>query len=230
MQVTERSCFQLQRVGREQTKIMQIDHAFDQPKHLLDAALQLQFAPNGRFYPGLRALAPEFYRQWLVRNFVEQYLPQFIAAPARASLALCHFSVVTTPPEQLAPEQCVPHVDGCHPLKFALVHYLFLRPHGGTAFYRHNASGLERVNEAQHQDFFALRQQELATHSRPQDYIRTDTREYTHIGEIKGAFNRLAIYPQNLLHSGVINSPFVPPTNLADARLSINSFINVELI
>lgn len=215
-------------VGQAKTPIIIIDNAYPNPNELLLGAQQASFGANGQFYPGVRSLAPESYRAWLLPLFVQKCLPLMNVAPARAGLTLCHYSIVTTPPEQLQPEQCVPHVDGCHPLKFAAVHYLFLSEHGGTAFYRHRSTEIERVSEEDHNRFFSLRTQELLADNKPPAYIIGDTERYKKIGEVSGAFNRLILYPQNLLHSGIINQPFKVPSTLSDARLSINSFITVD--
>lgn len=49
---------------------------------------------------------------------------------------------------------------------------------------------------------------------------------FEQIAKQDGAFNRMLVYRRNSLHSGCIESGFVPDPNPSTGRLSINSFID----
>ena len=66
-----------------------------------------------------------------------------------------YFSIVTTPPEALAPIQRLPHVDGLEPDRIAILVYLSGAEQGGTAFYRQRSTGFETVNAARFPAFEA---------------------------------------------------------------------------
>eukprot|EP01037_Dinobryon_pediforme_P006453 gene6454-6520_t len=117
-----------------------IDNAHPEPRALCAAAAGLAFARrSGDLYPGVCAPAPEGYADWL-------------AAMLGAATTLgvvqvmdARFAVVQDPPDQLLPIQRIPHFDDADPAIHAVVHYLCNPPHRGTAFYRHRATGFERI-------------------------------------------------------------------------------------
>ncbi|MEL0068468.1 MAG: DUF6445 family protein, partial [Gammaproteobacteria bacterium] len=113
------------------------------------------------------------------------------------------------------------------PYRFALLHYLNPSQHGGTAFYRHQPTGMERVYENSVDDYLASVSDYLSKHGAPEDkYIDSSNQQFEKIGEIPYVQNRMAMYPGNLLHSGTIN----PATDIDDSpvsgRLTANIFLN----
>jgi len=83
---------------------------------------------------------------------------------------------------------------------------------GGTAFYRHIETGLERVNAAQYEGYFkTLKRQATSVGLPPKAYINGDTAMFTQIARIEPMFNRAVLYPANLLHSGCL------PNDISDS-------------
>ena len=123
------------RFGHEQAPLMVIDNVVDDPDALVEAAGELQFQKVPRAYPGIRAAAPAAYRQLLTEALSDRLISFFQLKARRLSLSLCHFSLVTLRPDELAPIQRLPHVDTVHDDGLATVHYLFRADLGGTAFY-----------------------------------------------------------------------------------------------
>jgi hypothetical protein len=141
---------------------------------------------------------------------------------------MCHYSLVTTPPEQLASIQRVPHVDSLARTGLASIHYLFKAPLGGTAFYRHRQTGFESIDESRADVYFPRLEQQRERLPATAGYINGDTEEFEQIASEEGVFNRMLVYRRNMLHSGCIGRQFVPDPNPASGRLSINCFFDPE--
>jgi hypothetical protein len=136
--------------------------------------------------------------------------------------------VVTLPGEKLEFLQRVPHFDSTNRNGLASVHYLFRGNLGGTAFYRHRSTGFECIDESRKAHYFEiLNQESTGPHAPAPGYINGDTPLFEQIGKQDGVFNRILIYPRNILHSGDLAPDFVPDPNPATGRLSINTFIDV---
>ena len=68
-------------------------------------------------------------------------------ADGTLTLSMCDYSLVSTPAQELAPPQRIPHVDSLAKSGLATIHYLFKANLGGTAFYRHRRTGFESIDE-----------------------------------------------------------------------------------
>jgi hypothetical protein len=217
-------------LGGEGAPLVVIDQLVREPERLLRKAARLHFAPQGAMFPGVRARAPLSYEVFL-EGIVRPLLDQVFGLPrdARLSFPMCHYSLVMQPPERLAFLQRVPHIDSTTALGLATVHYLFRAPWGGTAFYRHRATGFETVDEARRDAYFAALERESAGADAPgAGYIDGDTALFERIGSVEGVFNRMIVYRRNVLHSASIDNRAVPPADLEAGRLSINSFIDIR--
>lgn len=129
-------------------------------------------------------------------------------------------SRVTTRPEKLTRYQSHPHFDDTSGKMIAILHYL--TPTMGTALYRHRATGLERITEDRRDHYLAsIRHLGARGH-----YVCGSNDEYEMIGEITGLRGRIAVYPSNALHSGMI-----PPDHFTELgcqeRLTTNIFIRL---
>jgi hypothetical protein len=141
---------------------------------------------------------------------------------------MCHYSLVTTPPEKLRFLQRVPHIDSANGNGLASVHYLFAGNLGGTAFYRHRRTGFEYVDESRRDVYFrTLESEEQGPDAPGPGYINGDTALFEQIASQDGVYNRVLIYRRNSLHSGSLGKDFVPDPNPLTGRLSINSFIDL---
>lgn len=220
---------QARRIGAEGAPLLVIDQAVADPDRLVRKAARGHFTPQGALFPGLRIRAPLSYEVFLERLLRPLLEPHF-GLPARSRLAfpMCHYSLVTTPPERLNVLQKVPHVDSVQDNGLATVHYLFRGGWGGTAFYRHRATGFERVDEARSSGYFDLLKQEAGrADATGPGYINGDSPLFERVDSVDGVYNRMVVYRRNSLHSGNIESDRVPPADVQAGRLSINSFIDV---
>ncbi len=209
------------RMGTEQVPLWQRDDAHPAPDSLVEAAGHLAFAREaGDLYPGLRAPVPDRYADWLVRT-VAAVLgddPAFL----RAS-----FAVAGDDPARLAPIQRIPHFDDCSDVIVAAVHYLCAAPHGGTSFYRHRATGFERIT-AERMPLWrqALSRDGQAHGLPPKAYHEGDSPAFVRIGQAAIAFNRLILYPANCLHAGDVASSW--RTAATSPRLTITSLLRLD--
>lgn len=216
------------RIGHELEPVLMIDDVLRDPGQLVDyAAREVAFAPvfgpDGG-YPGIRAPAPLDYVETLARGLSPTIERAFGLANVVLARAECSFSLVTLPPERLAPLQRVPHTDTDDPLQFALLHYLCDAGHGGTAFYRHRATGFEGLTADRRRIYEATRNDELRTTGAA--YITGDTGHYVQLAAVEAAYNRLVVYRSRLLHSGQIRDPARLTADPRTGRLTANIFLN----
>ena len=219
-------------LGTERSPLLILDDFFPYPEQLLQQAEEgAPFAAQtSDYYPGLRKPASADYSA-----FVQAQLPMLLqdyfslAGDAQPRISLCAFSLTTTAQHQLHPMQCVPHVDAQDERQFALVHYLCGSEFGGTGFYRHRASGFERITHARLGQYFPQLQQQLRTQGRSlAGYMRGSNDLFEQIGAVEARFNRAILYPGNLLHSGLINTSQGLPRDPRRGRLTLNSFIRCD--
>lgn len=219
-------------MGAERRKAAVLDGVFQAPEALVAyAADQAIFSPlmqAGNFYPGVRAPAPKAYAQALYEALKPVFADVFgvdLEGRFKASAAL---SLATLPPEQLNTAQRLPHIDTTDARQFAVLHYLCDPHHGGTAFYRHRATGFESIDEDRAPTFYAALKHELdAGEPPPAEYVVSSTPLFEQIGRAEAAFDRILVYRSQMLHSGVID----PTTLSADprrGRLTANSFFTFE--
>ncbi len=220
-------------VGQEKTPVFILDSFLENlTASLLHEKEQLGFSPAPTYYPGIRAKLPEAYIL-AVAQAVVPLLCKIYAVPTNSKIQFfdSYYSLVTCKPEQLSIEQQIPHFDGTEQYRFALLHYLNPAPHGGTAFYRHTSTNIERVNE-QNVDKFL---NSVGQNTRPNDdtnlgYITDSNSDFTKIGEVPYAQNRMVIYPGNLLHSGVINNATDIDESPITGRLTANIFLSFQTV
>ncbi len=214
------------KIGRENAPLLVIDNLVADPDELVRDAVAKRYAAPHSYYPGLRAKAPLSYQMFVVGELRSLLCEYFQLEATTLRFSMCHYSVVTTPPEQLTTLQRIPHVDAHDSRGLASIHYLFKTDLGGTAFYRHRATGFEFVDEARRGAYFRVLEQELAGPEAPgAQYIDSDTPLFERVGLQAGVFNRMLIYRRNSLHSGAPARGLPLPADPASGRLSINSFL-----
>jgi hypothetical protein len=212
-------------IGKERAPLLVIDNFVADAEQLVSLAAEKRYLEPVKFYPGLRAKAPLSYQR-LVTDSLKPTLVEFFGVDRQSMrFTMAHFSLVTKAAGSLVPLQRVPHIDSVEP-GLAMIHYLFKGDLGGTAFYRHRATGFEVIDESRKLLYFALLQEQMAGPDAPPDeYINGDTPLFEQIAHQEGVFNRVLIYRRNSLHSGSIRRGFVPDTNPATGRLSLNCFL-----
>ena len=213
-------------IGRERAPLLVIDNLVADAESLVELAATKMFGDVVTYYPGIRAKVPLTYQQFILEQLGAFITGYFGLLAARPRFTACHFSLVTTPPEELDYLQRIPHTDSFIGSQFAFIHYLFKSDLGGTAFYRHRKTGYEVVDEARCMGFMACRDEEKdGPDAPPPAYINGDTPLYEEIGRHQGIFNRMLVYRRNSLHSACIAADFVPDANPRTGRLSINGFL-----
>lgn len=215
-------------LGSEGAPLLVIDNLVADPERLVRKAARNQFVAQGSMFPGIRAPAPLSYQYFLEATLNPLLEECFGLQPGRFVFPMCHFSLVTLPPDKLAFLQRVPHIDSVRAEGLASVHYLFHGDWGGTDFYRHRRSGFETVDPARKESYFrCLEQERLDFGGQTQGYIGGDNDLFERIAQVQGVFNRMVVYRRNSLHSGSIDNKQVPPPDPMTGRLSINTFIDV---
>ena len=214
-------------IGAEKAPLMVIDNFIADPQRLVRRAAARQFRTGGANYPGIRIEAPLGYQQ-LFRDRLQKIVFDFFGLTGGSiAFPMCHYSLVTTPASQLKPLQRIPHVDSTDGRGLATVHYLFTADLGGTAFYRHRATGFEVIDAFRQEAYYRHVEQLLRDpQSLQAGYINGDTELFEQVANVSGVFNRMLIYRRNSLHSGSIDKDFVPDTDPMTGRLSINCFID----
>ncbi|HEV2865829.1 MAG TPA: DUF6445 family protein [Allosphingosinicella sp.] len=219
----------LERIGHEQEPVLIIEGLVQDPAQLIEyAAREVSFepvwGPQGG-YPGVRAPAPLNFVGAAVRALSPMVERAFGLASVKLARAQCSFSLVTLPPERLAPLQRIPHIDTTDPLQFAILLYLCEPRFGGTAFYRHRATGFEALTPERKPVYEEVRERELSEGADDR-YIAGDTPHYVQTAAFEAAMGRLLVYRSRILHSGQID----PETPLSDdprrGRLTANIFVN----
>jgi len=220
--------FQLKKltIGREQAPLIVIDNFVAHPDDLVDIAAAKLFGDVVSYYPGVRSKVPLTYQRFIIEKLRDELAGYFgINAPA-LRFTNCHFSIVTTPADKLDYLQQIPHIDSAFSKELAFIHYLFKADLGGTAFYRHRATGYEYVDEARRAEYWRIVAEEREGPNRATGgYINGDTPLYEQVGRQEGVFNRMLVYRRNSLHSGALAPNFVPDPNPRTGRLSINGFL-----
>lgn len=211
-------------------QLVSISEFLANPAHVISQANLQNFAKITPHYPGLRApIDPLAGQAWLAQ--LSPLLDQWFGAPLSGQWEMqAWFSLVTTPPQDLAPIQRLPHVDGTDPNQIAMMLYLNrVGPDspqgGGTAFFRHLATGLEALSGETYPRYAAAVQAEVARAGLPPAAYPTDGAPHfarTHVAE--GTFNRAVFYRGNILHSGVIDNDAPLRADPAEGRLTINAF------
>jgi hypothetical protein len=205
-------------------QLVGINDFLQDPEHVISQAVLQNFAKITPQYPGVRApLDPAVCRVWLGQ--LAPLLDQWFGGSGRPWAMQAWYSLVTTPPQALAPIQRLPHVDGTDPGQIAMMLYLHRTGHGGTAFFRHRSTGLCALTAETYPRYAAAVQAEHGRIGLPPAAYPTDGAphfERVHIAE--GRFNRAVFYRGNILHSGVIDNAAPLSADPREGRLTINAF------
>lgn len=196
--------YTVERFGTEREPIVIIDNFATDPDALRRVAGSLSFRKIGPFYPGVRAQADPGYfsgRQGAITDM----LREVFGFEMGAQITEAAYSIVSTSPADLMPIQCLPHYDGVDEGRLAVLHYLSREDAGGTAFYRHRATGFETITQDRFEHYKAALYKEVEAGGLPlKDYCRSDTEQFEQIGVIPARYNRCILYRGITLHSGLI--------------------------
>ena len=194
------------------------------PEAAIDDASLQKFAKITPQYPGIRAPLPnEVALGWL--GDLTPMLDETFGKAEHGWEIQAWYSIVTARPQELIPLQRFPHVDGTDPRQLAMMLYLHKTDHGGTAFFRHRATGLETLTDATYPQYRAALETEVKAGGLPPAAYVTDGRpffERTYASA--GQYNQAIFYRGNLLHSGIISNDADLPADPRSGRLTINAF------
>lgn len=211
--------------GHEDEPVIVVDDALAAPDAWRGLAAKLRYSRIGPHYPGVRAPIPQEEAAEMRAEMAGLIGSVFDLDPVPGVLE-CFFSIVTTPPEQLAPIQRLPHFDGLERERIAVLIYLSGADQGGTAFYRQRATGFETVDANRYDQFEAALNAGVAEHGLPPPaYIAGDTPLFEQVAAYEARPNRALIYRSCLLHCAHIAPGTVLPADPRAGRLSINSFL-----
>jgi hypothetical protein len=204
--------------------LVTLDRLFAEPERVVEQAFLQNFARITPQYPGLRAPLDPAVCAYLLGELAP-LLDQWFAAPGTRWEMQAWYSIVTTPPEALAPIQRLPHVDGTDPRQIAMMLYLHRTGHGGTAFFRHRSTGLESLTAADYPRYAAALQADVARTGLPPAAYTTDgSPHFERVHVVPGSFNSAVLYRGNILHSGVIDNAAPLSADPREGRLTINAF------
>lgn len=217
--------FQLFRHGFEQEPVLVVDDFARDPEKLIEEAAGLSYRPIGPNYPGVRAPVSAAFLAALRQSMGELIHNVFGATDALDAME-AYFSIVTTSPSQLRLLQRLPHFDGVGPERIAMLHHLGRAERGGTAFFRHRASGFETVSAERLPVYNRAVNAELVRLGLPRPrYMGEDDPIWERIALYPARFNRLLVYRGCALHSADIPDDLPLPADVRTGRFSINTFL-----
>lgn len=213
-------------VGTEQTPVLVIDNFISEAQSLVDFCVaKNEFGKVDNYYPGLRMGAPKLYVHTIIKYLAELLENIFSLPRTEIAGGKALYSMVVTPPEQLEINQCLPHIDSYLSGDLACVHFLCGKELGGTSLYRHRKTGLEKITSDTVEYYKQAVVAEGALNMESKTYMNGSNQYFEQIATVDAQFNRMIIYPSNILHSGNITADFSFDPNPASGRLTLNTFI-----
>jgi hypothetical protein len=204
-----------------------VDDFLGNPELLVDYARSRAYfgkvGDDRTAYPGIRDRLPRSYERVLEKIIT------LVFGGGDPAIHRCMLSLTTLAPGQLGAAQRIPHVDAYGDDQYAAVHFLCGAPHGGTAIYRYLPRKLVRIRDG---DRDAVAEMVKAVHDHPEEhpgYLAGDTRFYRQELVIDAKFNRLVLYPSNLLHCALLTAPASLVQDVETGRLTVASFFRLDL-
>ncbi|MEO7277290.1 MAG: DUF6445 family protein [Sphingomicrobium sp.] len=221
----------LRRVGNSQSPVVVIDEFTGAAEAIARLADDLAPYPpvEHNYYPGIRRMisaADEAAYQYV--NHTCQAAAGFVGGAFGVDnfqLTEASFSIVTVQPDRLQPLQRAPHFDSADQNVFAILHFLRVPEASGTAFYRHRATGVERVTNDNLNRFVSGAQADAARLASDSGYIHGSNDFYEQIGMVEAVPDRLIMYHGSLLHSGIIPEGMTFSADPRHGRLTGNFFL-----
>lgn len=212
-------------VGEEKQPVLVVDNFLAQPEVLIDYCCEnASFNAADAFYPGLRMLAP---REYLIAisDFLRPIITEvFDVEDGAISKLFSSYSLVTTQPNKLRPEQAVPHFDSDKMTELASVYFLCDSHFGGTSIYRHRETGFEYVNAERRGKYMEALLAALHKGQIKRQYMNGSDELFEQIYSVPAQFNRFIMYRGTSLHSGNIGKDFQFINNPRQGRLTLNTF------
>ncbi len=211
-------------------RVVVIDNFLEHPEAMVQFAASGSFEPcpglaEQKGYPGVRTRAPTDYSQ-NITELLDPLIKVNFGVPDALDVqkSACWFSLTTTPPGALGPLQRTPHFDASTPHHMAALLYLCNDEHGGTGFYRHNATSLQRITADNREHYLDVYYEEINARRPAQRYFDRSDDRFTLLGAIPARFNRMVVYPGSMLHSACINPALSICGDPRAGRLTVNTF------
>ncbi len=211
-------------------QVLLIDDFLQEPDALVDFAVRSSFSrypgyAERKGYPGIRAVAPDDY-SYNITMFLEPVIKQYFGAPVELDIrkSVCAISLTTMQPDELGPLQRTPHFDASTPHHMAALLYLCNEEHGGTAFYRHNSTGLQQITADTREHYLDVYYEEINARRPQRRYYDESDEQFTRLGMIPAKYNRLVLYRGSLLHTAIVNPARSVETDPRAGRLTVNTF------
>ncbi len=216
---------QIVKLGHERQPVVIVDNAAADPGALIEIAASKSFAPIGPYYPGVRAPTSDLFANDLCASIQDILRAHFQIEHSNWRVD-CFFSLVTTPPDVLAPIQRFPHYDGIETGRIAIVFFLSKPEQGGTAFYRHKSTGFETVDAVRFPHYKASLEKDVREHGLPAPhYIEDGAPLFERMHTIEAAYNRMLVYRGVNLHCSAIDNAMLLSADPRTGRLTINAFL-----
>lgn len=210
-------------VGDEAGPVVIVDDILTAPAALVAAAAECDYGRIGPYYPGLRAPLGAVFEESAAAALRPLIAAHFYDADVDIE---AYFSVVTTPPAQLAPIQRLPHYDSVDEERLAAVLYLCPPELGGTSFYRHEKTGHELITAARFPEYRAVLEREVAEGGLPPAaYIDDGAPYFKRVARFDAAWNRMLLYRGARLHCSDIRAPEKLSADPRTGRLTITMFM-----
>lgn len=226
----DRFAARVEYVGREREPLLVVDDFLADPESMVRYAVQeVEFHPPTSAYPGIIAQAPVPYAEAVLYGLGDRIEELFGVRTETAQVVSSFFGLVTLPPDRLAPEQRIPHVDDLHPGRIAVLHFFCSPDQGGTGFYRHRGTGFETVTPDRDAELReALWRDGKENGPPPPGYIVGDAGVFEQTARVDARFNRLLVYRSRVFHSGLVGPSTRLDPNPRVGRLTVNTFYRFE--
>ena len=224
----------VQTVGQGGTPVIVIDDFGLDLKDLIDYACDsTEYGPDaGSMYPGLRGRLPKSYTREVLKQLYRLFFSVYSIPASQGMKAVnAFYSLITTPENELEPNQCLPHFDSNRPNYLAILHYLNDGDYCDTGLFRHRESGLERITDNCLDEYLQIRDACTATLGQSdKGYINGSNDQFELYHRIDYRPNRLVVYPGCLLHSGLVNPGIDVNPDPRTGRLTANIFVDFFLL
>lgn len=216
----------VQYIGQQQTPIVVCELSSALSTYLINHASSYRpdWSPASTIYPGIWSQVPQGFEEALL-GFIQPLIARYYF-PRKAERAVSCYAMATTEKDRLKVGQRLPHFDSFDPYQLASVLYLCDESFGGTGFFRHKSTGIEKVTRSNCAEFTRVVTEEVAEFGAPSaQYTGQCGHIFDSLFECQASVGRLVLYPSALLHAGLVNSEKNTECDPKLGRLTITSFI-----
>lgn len=216
-------------VGAEKTPVITIDNWLNNAYSLKEYAPQDSgkwVAPT-TLYPGLWTQTPESYVPALMTTLRPMIKKYFGVKKEQPKHIFSCYAIITKSPEELSNYQRIPHFDTLETPQIAVLHYLCGEEYGGTGFYRHRKTGYETITRERWGEYRTVVEQELKELEKSKPCYFDEANSYFEkIAAYRVKFDRLLVYPSQILHTGLVKTPHRDKDSIGSRRLTVTTFIS----